>query len=449
MTDLAILELTIGVILAVSLVRPFFSAFRGVEGIVLLPALATLLCVASVAAFGFRPELLPLGFLSLIAAILSLPRIVDVARGLRVDDYGEGNPVLALCAGALLVGVVAFAIVFQPRTPNRRPAEGFTETLVAVDSQRGVTLGLRLQHPEAQGGATKYPMVVVVPPVFGSAQILDTFVDSLVSRGYFAVVFTRPGVDIPARDPSGKLTLPRPGRFFGALSSLCWGQRWLFAAGPGADLEAERGRDLAFVAEYARSAAERGDRPFAYADAGAISVVGFGAGGSAALYAAASGEAERYRAVVAVEPKFFSLRRAPADTGDSFPAKFLSWFGLKRTAVASGPGDLLPVAKVPFLMLVSDRIQELRSRDGYYAGTLRVLRASSGTGCLASFPGAGPADYTDVPSAYPVYSTLAPAYLPQKRPDAYYPQRAAEAVASFLSGGVPSLEGVEGISVEK
>lgn len=451
MTDLIILEFIVGALLFISVARPFFRLFRGIDGINVLPGMALLLCVASVPAFGFRPELLPLFLAALGATFFSLPRLADIARGLRVDDYGERSLAAAALKALALVFCVGFAMTFQPDpAAGADESAAFTEGVTAVDGSRGAAVRLRILRPETGDQAARFPIAVVAPPILGSAGMVDAFVEALVSRGYFTVVLSRPGLDVPAVDAAGGLAMPRVDAAFGALSSLFWGHRWKFAADRGAALEAERLADLSFAASYAVAAAERRERAFVYADPTSVALVGFGAGGSAALYAAAGPDALRYRAAVAVEPALLSLRvpRAAGAEGPSGVSRFLSRFGLERVALPGAAGEI-PSASIPALLLLSDRIQDVRSRDGRYAGAIRYLRAAAGPGFIASFGGAGPADFSDVPSEYPVYGFFSPPYEREEREAGYYAERAAEAVAAFLSVNPALVENLDGIRIEK
>jgi len=450
-TDLIILEFIVGALLFVSVARPFFRLFRGIDGINVLPGVALLLCVASVPAFGFRPELLPLFLIALGATFFSLPRLADIVRGLRVDDYGERSLPAAVLKALALIICVGFAIRFQPDPAAGADASAaFTEGLTAVDGSRGAAVRLRILRPESGDEDARFPVVVVAPPILGSMGMVDAFAGALAGRGNFVVVLSRPGVDVPAVDSSGGFALPRADAAFGAVSSLFWGHRWKFAADRGAALEAERLADLSFAAAYATAAAERGERAFSRADPSNLALVGFGAGGSAALYAASGPDAGKYRAAVAIEPALLSLRSVRADgTADvSGVARLRARLGIERVALP-GASEGIPSASIPVLMLLSDRIQDVRFRDGRYAGAIRVLRAADGTGVIASFRGAGPAAYSDVPSEHPVYGFFSPPYEREERDAGYYAERAAEAVAVFLSGDPARMEGLEGIRIEK
>lgn len=451
MTDLIILEFIVGALLLVSAARPFFRLFRGIDGINVLPGLALLLCGASVPAFGFRPEVLPLFFIALGATFFSLPRLADIARGLRVDDYGERSFVGAAFKALALIFCVGFAMLFQPEPAvgAEAPAE-FTESVSAVDAGRGATVQLRILRPETADESARFPVAIVAPPILGSAELVDSFVGALVSRGYFAVVLSRPGLDVPAVDAAGDLALPRPEAAFAAVSSLFWGNRWKFAADRGAALEAERLADISFVAAFVAGAAERGERAFAHADPANLALVGFGAGGSAALYAASGSDAGRYRAAAAIEPGLLSLRAArTADAaGGSSIARLRARLGLERAALP-GAGRDIPAASIPVLLLLSDRIEDVHYRDGRYSGAIRFLRAAGADGRIASFRGAGSADYSDAPAEYPVYSRFSPPYQRDAPAEETYAARAAEAVALFLSGASSGIEGLDGIRVEK
>lgn len=449
MSDLIILEAVIAALLAVGLSRPFVRRFRGVDGLSALPALAFGLSAALVLAFGFRPEALPLTLFAFFSFVSSLPRLADIARRLRTDDYGERLPAVSAIGGTLLVACFAFAAVFAPASEAGSGSARALRFTVA-DPERGAELSFTL---EGADGPAPRPSILFVPSSVGSAGATRRLRSSLVERGFAVLSFSRVGADLPAEDERGRVRFPGRAALADVLFSGLWGRRFAFAAEAGARLERGRLEDLRFALDLLRERAASGDPAFASVDAGKVLVVGCGAGASAALLYAADAPAAEVRAVVAVEPPLYSLLaleapRAPvpapaadASLGEK-AARFMKELASRaRVRRVLGPGRETPVAEaLPVALLLSDRIGSLEERDGRYAGAVRLFRAARSAAYLVSFPGAGPLHYYDVPADYPVYAFFAPGLERAASDPGAYASRAADVCAAFAGGGIEGAD---------
>ncbi len=462
MEDLRILEAVIAALLAVYLLRSYVRIFRGVDGLFALPAIAFLLTAGTVPAFGFRPELLPLGFFVLFVFLSSLPRLLDIARRLRVDDYGERRPLAAVFGMALLALTFAAAVAFVPASRNN--VEPPAAVAAVVDRDRGIEVVLTLRS--GRGGSSPRPVVIFGPPVLGSANICDDYVAGLVSRGYSVVTYVRPGLDVPSFDESGRLRFPRFSAVVDSLSSSLFGDGLAFAAEAGARLEGERLSDLRFVVDEVRRRILAGDGWFSDQDVSRITAAGFGIGGAAALLYAAEADPRKIRSVIALEAPVHSYLEAAsppeqagsndAEESGGIQSRILSAAGKAKATFAvravkgiARRADAAIAPRVPTMMLASDWIREIPRRDRRYGTLVRVLRASSVPCVIVSASGAGPLDFTDVPIDYPVFSFFA------RGSDKFIPFRtsfashAAALSASFSRDFLPGTDAGPGIVIEK
>jgi len=456
--DLRILESVIAVLLLIYIVRPFVRKFRGVDGLSVLPGISLLLSIAAFPSFGFRPELLPLVLFSFAVFVAGLPRLADMARGLRTDDYGDGKPAFAVAGALVLAGVFAFAFVFSPVDAERKPLPGQLR-FSAVDPARGLEVSFILEGAESSESSGPLPLVVFGSPTFGSTGITDSLRAELASRGYAVLSYYRVGFDFPAETGAG-FRLPFRGHGFDAVLSLLAGGKLAVGAEAGARLERERLADLRFAVGYARALMGSGDERFAAVDSRRLIVAGYGSGGAAALLYGTEVQAGEIEAVAAIEsPVRFYLEvepelpaaEAPEGAVEPLDRARLLWSaarGSLRVRKTLGPARAVPAASVPTLMLVSDWVRDLRERDGRYASLIRVLRAAESRSALASIAGAGPVHFSDAPIDYPAYVFFVRGkdrFIPRT---AAFAGRAAAVVDAFLRGTLESGGDVPGVVVE-
>jgi dienelactone hydrolase len=448
--DLIVLELIITTTLFLAILRPYVKSFRGIDGIAVLPLVAVIASLGIYPAYGFRPELLPLTLLSLMMFVGSIPRLLDVLRRLRTDDYGERG-LLRLTVGILsLAATIVFALAYTPKTDgvDGSSAAAYRERIVR-DDMRGVELYLRY-YPgsEEQKGDLRRPIILIVPPESGSVAVMDRLCAALVDRGFFVATYSRKGTDFPAFHPEGRRIYPGGTAFIRRAFAVFGGMRFAFAARVGAAIERERSADLAFLVDYMKLASEQIDNPYGAVDTDKIVIAGFGTGGAAASLYASSSMASSIVAAVSIEgPIFTALRGEGAPPVPSRAEKtgivgtwissLTARFRIERivgTEDVSGP-------KVPLLFIVSDRVREPDSRDGRYATILRSLRAAEAPSVLASVDGAGPFDYSEAGEVYPLYSAMMPGLGERNPQPGFYAEKAADLITNFVDTMVgPSEE---------
>lgn len=440
--DLISLELLVGALLLLAAARPFVKAFRGVAGLTFLPFLATAVCLAVFPAFGFRPELVPLGLVALAMALGSLPRVADLLNGLRTDDYGDAKPARLAVGLPLVIAAAAFAVAFAPRAdygaPDARVA--FHERELA-DAARGATLRLRVYPPSvpAEGSV---PVVLLSPPASGGFPAAHSFCADLARRGFAVAAFRRAGPG---------LRLPSPGRSAAAAAAFFFGHRYEFAASAGARIEQGLLDDFRLVAE--RLAAEGGafleGAVSAGAEIGPAYAVGFGSGGSAAALLVSGAAPAPVLAAVCIEGRLhtaFASAPDPAGAAAGGEDKGSGAAALLSAAVdavargtrdagfrAVGPSADAPKPAAPVLFIVSDSVADPAARDGRYAAVLRALRAAAAPAALASMAGAGAFSYSDAAGMYPLFAAFSPPSGPAAAAGSF-PVRAAALCAAFLRG---------------
>ena len=463
MKDLLILESIIAVLLLIYLIRPFVRKFRGVDGLNILPALSLLLMIAVYPAFGFRPELLPLLLFSLFAFLSSLPRLVDIARRLRVDDYGERQPILALGCLIVLIGAFVFAVVFAPIVqPQVQTA--LLPRMEVADENRKTSIVMISEGFDSENGAAPKPLVVFGPPVLGSSGLTDTYRAALAAKGVAVLTYYRPGFDFPAIGADGRTLFPQFKNGVDAVVSMLWGRSLAFAAEAGARLERERLEDLKFTIAYIRSRIAAGDERFKNIDGTKISIAGYGASGAAALMYAAEADPSAVRSVIAIEAPVHSYLSVEVKQAESKPDKRDSTiYGsvvrlvgvIKRTLTVRtvlGPirgNEAAQAVKVPTMLLVSDWIRDVAQRDVRYATLVSVMRFSKAPCSIVSVSGAGPVHFADVHSDYPVYGFFAQGkdkFIPRNTP---FAPLAASLTASFIDGTLTSSKAGAGVLIEK
>jgi hypothetical protein len=444
--DLLVLELIIATLLFLAIVRPFIKSFQGIDGIAALPTIALAASIAVFPAYGYRPEFLPLAGLAFAMFLGSIPRLVDIFRRLRTDDYGERGFVRLAIGLLFLTTVTAFAITYAPRG-NAKETMGYREALVH-DEIRDVTLSLRYYPKTPNAIGERRPIILLAPPITGSVSVTDFLCESLAERGFFVESFSRVGMDFPAYLPDGKRTYPKIETLAAAVSASIWGGLFADAARAGAKLERERAADIAFLVNYSRIAAGQGVEPYGGADPYCIIVAGFDFGGAGATIYAASAEASSIAAVIAVEGPLLSALKGEGagvtSTSQEGTSAFSNWLAgiytrLKIERII-GTG-VVPAPIVPTLFLVSDQVREPKARDGRYATILRSLRSAKVPCALASMDGAGPFDYSAVSEEYPVYSAIMPGLNKQLGTRDVYLEGTAALIANFVDTVTASAAG--------
>lgn len=445
----------------VSLIRPFIRRFQAIDGLSVLPILSFGLLATTLPAFGFRPELVPLSLFALIMAFASIPRLVELAQGLRADDYGERRPIGSVILFFVLLGCLAIAVIYKPQQDgssiDREPL-----AYEIMGHGGNSTLSLRVFRPDDTVISPPYPVVVFAPSVFGSAKSFDDYLGALADHGIIAVSFSRHGFDVPSETSRNHVILPSTRNFADAVKALFWGTRWAFGVDAAKRLEAIRIVDIkaTTVEVFSRILASNTDDPYySGADPERIVIGGVGIGGAAALSISGSGQTGQISAAVAIEAPLLGYQRlsvpaAPTDTASLFSKGSVAIDALRTTCglwPVNGVGEV-PRASLPTLIFVSDEIQEIEERDSRYATLIRFLRLSASSCAIVSCPGVGSLDFSDAPRETPIYSLFvsASSRIPPEKTRAVSSaaQRAAALTRAFIDGGLGLVSSDPSITIE-
>ncbi|MDR1374502.1 MAG: hypothetical protein LBJ24_05985 [Treponema sp.] len=343
------------------------------------------------------------------------------------DTFLERRPVFTFSFIILLILAGGIAFYFIP-VRETAPEQGGVITQTIRDQSRDTELFLRIYTgktrpadvpaglPAPDPAEPPQPLMVLVPPVWGSVMMIDGVCRALAGRGLTALTYSRRGFDSPAVENQRRFGLS-PVKNAAVLRALALGTSSGPANAAGRDLEEERGRDiqflLSYIAGYKLPALEG-------TDLNCIFITGYGAGGAALISLSASrdfiAQNPALKGIIAVEsPVLLALEgekpktAAVEKTGwfSSVKAELGAWLAGLRAQKISG-ASAVPGPKLPVLFILSDRIQQSRYRDGRYQTVLRAFHGAEKPAVLAAVPGAGPADYSDGPEKYPVYSFLFP-----------------------------------------
>jgi hypothetical protein len=380
------------------LIRPLFKGLWPLDGIAWFPLLSLGAALIIFPAYGFRPEYLPFTVYQGIVALISLRPLL---AGARRNIYGQ-SAVVTIPALVMLAFFTSLALWFAPL--DLPPAES------RQLREEGYTLRIFDARPPSVG------LVFLVPPEFGRLGAVDGVCAALADRGFTVIAYARSGLRSPAR-------------MVRLWSGFRRGTVLKKANERGRALEEEKRREIEYILPYIR---ENLGTLAPAAQGGALFLAGWGAGGSALYYLAAEQAAppgrsfapgragkmfDGVRGLVLVESRLWSAWEPEispdAETApDQNPLRRAlelagRWFARFRPEKIRGPGEARPPA-LPLLFLVSDRAFDGESARRDYAALFAGLRNARGPGALAALEGAGPLDYSDFPSEYPLYSALFP-----------------------------------------
>jgi len=453
-----------------AIVQPFIQAFRKIAGLAVLPIIALLLSMATLPAFGFRPELLPLAIFTLVSSIGSIPHLSDMARKLRTDDYDGRILVLAIIKLALLLFVTLFAFIFLPKVEpvgwivGQGDGQGIImKESELTDESRHVGLNVRFYYEKGKvlEGSTsttaqaRMPIIVVACPIPGGLPFYEDYCTALASRGFLVAAFTR----------KTDLNL---GTMFGFYRDLItvslFSGRTTEADTLARTSELDLFSDIGYFIRFLKSASAKNVPENIGMDKSRISVAGFGSGGAAALMYGVQGvefekkvqdsfstSEEHYELIASISlegpPASFRETEIRMDEAESISAekgsighRALSAIKLFFQGIMGRNGfegyrsvGKVPEARVPTLMVVSDKIGDTDTRDGRYAGLLRFLLGAKAMSAIVSFDGAGILDFTDAPRKYPLFSAFTPGLKPRDVVmNSSYAIQAADASVTFI-----------------
>jgi hypothetical protein len=443
MREIWIPELLVCFFLLLASVQPVFRKLRTYKGIVWLPLPAFFISLSLFPAYGFRPEAVPLVVLSVIIAVIRLPHILSTLGKMGNIEYTEGGIFFSLPVAALLCAALAIAMVFAP-VEIPAPASG-VYTFSAKDGGGRDYFFRVYRNPGEKTGiyGEKRPLLVLIPPLYGSVGVTERVCDELLKRDFTVLTYSRRGFDAPALDEKGKAYGVSPAEWFSRGRAFLAGTGSFRDNERGRLLEKERKDDILFVLSrvLGNPRLAEGLSLFDIAGRDSVFLGAYDAGGSALIMLSGDRAFVRSRpfikGIIAIEPPLWSVfteevrEYGEPDPGASWFRRF--WAGLGRRLDALRPKKLagpsaLPPPGLPLLILASDRIQDDAPGRQYEAVRL-CLQTAALPAVLAVTEGAGPLDYSDFPLKYPLISAL----FPGRRREAFKPQEAAAGAASIIA----------------
>lgn len=415
MSDLVILICLLIGLVGIELARPLFKSIRDVTGIILFPFLAFLLLVIGQYVFGFRPELIPLGIYIIFVFLSRIPKLIAILQRLRSDDDRKASPVVLVLEFLLLSLTGLIALKYTPSQEYLLERHDLTEyetaTMSADDGMYEYFIRTYERASQESRGT-----IVIIPPVSGSVEVIDSVCSLLYSQGFSVVTFSQPGFDLPAYDILNKAIYPSLKKTMVYMLSFVAGLQFKTPNELGRAVEQERLRAIEYVVSHKQYS-------------GPLYLVGYGAGGSAAITYVTQHLDSPVKGIVNIEgPLFSALEFSEYDTTVTGIQGF---FQRIKPRVLKQIGEV-PVLNKPLLILVSDTVKDMKQRDSRYATLVRVMHQAQSPAVLAALTGAGPLDYSDIPVQYPLYSVLMGSKGNKVRNPAYYTESTAALIYNFI-----------------
>ena len=414
--------------LLLHILRPHLKQLRPIEGLAWFPLVSLLIALILIPAYGFRPEVLPLLLYSGVLAGISFRKY---RRGDEKMPYYRGLVFLILPL-VILIFCSWTALHFRPALEGSLSSQG----VHTLRLEAGRDYHLRLYTDEDDPRPSRRPLLLLLPPAYGSPLVTDQLSMELRDRGFTVLSYTR--------EPYGQ----SPRAWMHRQRAFRQGSQQPRANMRGRALEELRLGELSFLLPWLRSNPWFTQGPlFDQASRDEIFLAGFDAGASALiLLESAEVPGIRIRGLVAVESYLWSLYREeappplPTRTEEGWLSSLregIGRVGLRMRRPTLAPREELPPLGLPVLFLVSDRVRENPDAPGPYQALL-ALNAAEG-GILISPEGAGPFDFSDVPLRYPLISRLFPGQGSPTRE--LGPVLSAEIIAAFAAStlGRPSL----------
>ena len=465
MQEIWIPETLIVFFLVLPVIRPHNKKLKSMEGLSWLPLLALIISLALIPAYGWRPEAFPLLVYSCVLGGINIVRFMgdnSKFRNSRGRIFFAVPPLVLLAAAGI-------AFYFTPQREMTLSVEGVS-VLKAAYAPGGNTgereYHVRVYTEEAGGGFSPRPLLVLLPPVLGSAAAVDRVCCELRDEGFTVLSYARRGID-SSRKP--RLAIGA-GEWLWRFRALNSGTVSAKANARGRALEEARKEDLLFLLSWIAGNPEVKDKTtlFHYASADAIFFAGYDAGGSALVLLGNSPSIDnargiKIRGLIAIESPLWSLYREELFDDPPLPPDS-PWFssvryGLNRWLWGIKPKKIaglgqIPELSRPLLFLVSDRIRDDKYRDKKYGALRKCFDAARSSALLVSVDGAGPLDYSDFPGMYPLIAAF---YSGAGKPawnragsaePADAPGGTARIIANFAAGALEA-DGSKNVSLRK
>ena len=295
-------------------------------------------------------------------------------------------------------------------------------------------------------GMSSRPLLIILPPAFGSLPVIDETACELRDRGFTVIA---------CDSRSGLLEQFRRGHTFFS------GSVYAGANKKGRLLEEKRKKDAQFVLSWIKNnpRIEGTTRLFDLASKDNIFIAGYDASGSALILS----EASLFRNItisgmIAIEAPLWSLYRSAADIIPDISASAAvnaGWFqsvklGVKRWYVELMPNKIsdleqIPRVSTPILFLVSDWSRDPKFSNTRYKALLGCFAAAQNYAVLATEDGAGPLGFSDFPIHYPLVTTILKGRLESRfkptRSNFEIPWRTAATITNFAASVLSAREG--------
>lgn len=412
MQDLLILELLIIFLLFVALVRPLVKGFRNIQGIILIPYLVLAIQIGLYAAYGFRPELIPLFLVSFFFCIYNLTKLSSLFNKMKLDDYREVS-IAGLSIRTMFFLVASFfALYYFPQDPPNKTERD--AAFFYTDNYSGTELFVQSYLPKTRSLEERFPIILMIPPVHGSVQVVDSVCSALSERGFFVLSYSRSDLDYQGVSENIE-KYPLTSSAFMDMGAFIAGASYKKANNLARNYERERLSDIYILLELIKQQAGQAGSPLYHADKKLILGIGYGSGGAAlALYASAAPVPE-FKGFIAVESPVYSFmepqypQKLDVSIDQSVFKKishsvsaFIEKIRFRKDVQVISSGSI----KVPAFFLCSDRFLSERYRETRYASILSLVQESEHFASVFSMSGTGIFDYSELPELYPVYSAM-------------------------------------------
>jgi len=407
MQEIKILETLIVFFVLIYLIQPLIKDLRPLEGLVWFPIFALVCIIFLFPVYGFRPECIPLLITIILINIRNFPLFLSFIKResfIKKKYYGVKHIILNLCF-FLSAGI---ALYFAPAIDTALTRDGVSSVMVK-DEARGAEIFLRIYNKSI---SQNRPILLVAPPIIGSATIVDNLCQELENQGFTVILYSRRKFDVPAVSENGKRYMASFGTYFRFFDAQISGKSWEKANSRGRVFENERMEDIRFLISYIK------EMPFLnHSDKNSLFLLGYDAGASALVLIGSDSEFidqnPQIRGIIAVEAPLWSIyeveRKYPAPPPQGSAEWFSNiWYGIANWFVDITPKKMggvahIPQVRVPLLFLLSDDAIDVQQREKRY-DVLNMIINSQENVMFASVNGAGTLTFSDYSLKYPIYT---------------------------------------------
>jgi hypothetical protein len=415
MQEIWIPETLIVFFLCLPLIKPYVKKLRTLDGLNWLPLAALLVALSMIPAYGFRPEAFPL--LVYAAVLAGIKTLRSVRDNTRHRAFGENRGIFVFLPLVLLAAAAGTVFYFTPRNNIDPVTRGVITLTGHSEAEREYSIRIYTQESSAGNLASpesRRPLMVLLPPAFGSLSAVDQVSSELRDRGFTVLSYARKSYDSH--------------KGFRRLRAFLSGTVSAKANEIGRAMEEERGEDILFLLSWIRQNPRVNETRalFDIAFPEAVFLAGYDAGGSALILSenflkdSFSRYRLRIRGLIAIESLLWSLYRVegpvipdpPRDTGgfqgwfNSIRYGFSRWFWQLQPKKINGLNQVIEPS-IPVLFIASDNARETKYSSRYTA-LLRYFETARSSSLMVSVQGAGPMDYSDFPLKYPLISAMFP-----------------------------------------